>query len=201
MTNATGPASNGTARDEKGRSVSDAATTTREVATRGGWSRTSIALHWLAAVLIAAQVVNHDAMVAFWHAVQNGAAVSGATELVARSHIVAGAAILVVAALRLAGRLAHGRPAYPDNDPAWATWLAKATHLLLYAILLAMPVLGLAAWLTESQTIAGLHTALWIPLVALIGLHVAGALMQHFVFRTDVLRRMLPFARLRRRRA
>ncbi len=169
---------------------------------RGAWSRWSIALHWLIAALFVVQIVNHDAMLAFWRPDDGGGAEAGAASLVVWSHVAAGSIILVAALFRLLDRLKRGRPPYPARDPDWATGLAKATHALLYAILVAMPLLGLAAWVTGSAMAGRAHSLLWLPFVGLVVLHVAGSLAQHFVFRTSVLRRMLPrVPRLRRRRA
>ena len=42
-----------------------------------------------------------------------------------------------------------------------------------------------------------LHHTLFAVLVAVAVLHVAGALKHHFIDRNDVLRRMLPFGRVK----
>jgi cytochrome b561 len=43
------------------------------------------------------------------------------------------------------------------------------------------------------QQMRGLHHKLFAALVAVAGLHIAGALKHHFIDRNDVLKRMLPF--------
>ncbi|KQT87136.1 cytochrome b/b6 domain-containing protein [Aurantimonas sp. Leaf443] len=173
--------------------------TARPVRTADGrplaWSRLSILLHWLVVVLIVVQSVAADSMEALFDATYEGGPLSGLDRALGWTHIVCGSAILAAMAARLADRLLVGRPPHDAGDPALAVRLARVTHALLYALLLAMPVLGLLAWITGEEAFADLHTLLWTPLLVLVALHVAGALAQQFWFRTDALRRM---ARLRR---
>ena len=156
-----------------------------------GWSRLYVVLHWLVVLLVIAQFLDHEAMVALWDATLEGRGVPAATSTGGWIHIIAGTAILAATAIRLLDRSVNGRPPYPQGEPTWAGWLARITHFLLYGVLLLMPALGLAAWLTGDDAIAGYHTVLWTPLLVLVGLHVLGALVQHFVFRSEVLKRML----------
>mgnify|MGYP005993838291 CR=1 FL=1 len=100
--------------------------------------------------------------------------------------------VLIAAAIRLADRFTHGRPPLDADEPQWAAMLARMTHVLLYALLFAMPILGLTAWFTGNDAIAGYHAFLWNPLLAVIALHVLGALTQHFWFRSPALKRMIP---------
>lgn len=156
-----------------------------------GWSRLNVTLHWLIVALVVAQALNHEAMISLWDSTLKDTAISSGDTFVGWFHIVAGTTIFLAALIRLVDRFVAGRPAYPEGDPIWSSWLARATHFLLYTVLLVMPLLGLAAWVTGNDAIAGYHTFLWVPLLVLIGLHVVGALAQHFVFRTAALRQIL----------
>jgi len=158
-----------------------------------GWSRLNVALHWLIVVLIIVQYLESEFMVSLWDGTLEGKTVSSTTTILGWTHIVLGSTILAAAVLRLLDRfLIHGRPPHSEGDPTWALWLAKVTHALIYTVLIVMPILGLTAWFTGNDTLAGYHTFLWTPLLVLIGVHIAGALAQHFVFRSDALRRMVP---------
>ncbi|MEC5324771.1 cytochrome b [Aurantimonas sp. A3-2-R12] len=158
-----------------------------------GWSRLNVAMHWLIVVLIIVQYLESEFMVSLWDGTLEGKAVSSTTTILGWTHIVLGSAILVAASIRLLDRFfIHGRPSHSEGEPDWAMWLAKFTHALLYVVLILMPVVGLTAWFTGNDTLAGYHTVLWTPLLVLIGVHIAGALAQHFVFRSDALRRMVP---------
>lgn len=156
------------------------------------WSRLNVFLHWTIVVLIICQWIEGEFMSHFWDATIDGKAADQTTVILGYSHIVIGTFILVAAALRLIDRFTHGRPPHDADEPQWASMLARVTHFLLYAILLVMPVLGLAAWFTGNDTIAGYHTFLWNPLLAIIALHIVGALTQHFWFRSPALKRMIP---------
>lgn len=58
-----------------------------------------------------------------------------------------GIAVLLLAVLRLANRLRHPPPPLPHDLPRWQVFAAHASHGLLYALMLAMPLLG---WATVS---------------------------------------------------
>ncbi len=122
---------------------------------------------------------------------------------------------LALAALVLRGvfRLASRRP--PDVGGAgWQRGVAHGVHLALYGVMLALPVSG---WLMASAsplhlptrpfnaftlpdlvspnmglftTLTTVHTVLAYALLALLALHVLGALKHQFVDRDGLMRRM-----------
>ncbi len=128
-----------------------------------------------------------------------------------------GITILVLVALRLAWRLANPTPQLPGDTPRWERGAAHASHVLLYALLVALPVAGYVinsaanfplsvfGWfsipnviaesesLKESATLV--HQVLGWVLLAVLAVHVAAALRHHVILRDDVLLRMLPGAR------
>jgi len=55
-----------------------------------------------------------------------------------------GIAILILAVLRLINRLRHRPPPLPADLPAWQIGAAIASHWLLYALMLSMPLIGWA---------------------------------------------------------
>ncbi len=155
------------------------------------WSKLSVTLHWLIVLFIVVQFVDHEWMVDLWRATRRGTEVDQAAFVGGWVHIVVGTLVLAAAVLRLWDRFSHGRPPHPEAEPAWAMWLAKATHFLIYAILIAMPVAGLVAWFGGIRDAAEVHEIMWTPLLVLVGLHVVGALAQQFWFRTDALKRIV----------
>ncbi|RFC62006.1 cytochrome b [Fulvimarina endophytica] len=159
---------------------------------RTHWTRLNVFLHWTIVVLIIGQWIEGEFMVDFWDGTLEGHALDQLTVVLGYTHIVLGTLVLVAAAVRLLDRFVNGRPPHAEGEPTWALTLSKVTHVLLYAVLLVMPALGLAAWFTGNDDLAGYHTLLWNPLLALIGLHILGALAQHFWFKTGALKRMLP---------
>ena len=161
-------------------------------AARTGWSRLNISLHWAIVALIIAQWIEGDYMRGLWDGILDNKTISSTTNVLGYTHIVFGTLVLAAALVRLLDRFVNGRPAYSAKDPNWATLLAKITHVLLYAIIVVMPILGLAAWFTGNDDIAGYHTLLWNPLLIVAGLHICGALAQHFIFKSEALARMVP---------
>ncbi|CAN0627324.1 superoxide oxidase [Burkholderia multivorans] len=127
------------------------------------------------------------------------------------AHLCAGSLVLVLSVLRIGWR-AISRAPEPVSQPALLEWLAKLTHVALYAFIIAQPLLGIMminmggkpvalGWLGWSYTLFGPNPALR-PIVKdahelignafyfVIGLHALAALYHHFVKRDDTLRRM-----------
>ena len=130
-----------------------------------------------------------------------------------------GITILVLAVIRLAWRWMNPVPDLSAETRPWERRLAKISHLLLYLLIFALPLSG---WMMSSarnfpvswfgwmqlpdlvspepqlyERLKDLHHLLFKVLVTVAALHVAGALKHHFIDRNDVLRRMLPFGRVK----
>ena len=158
------------------------------------YTRAQIVLHWLVALLVLAQYLNHDAIGSAWSAIRRGLQDVPGGPLVA-AHVVIGLAILAFTLWRIALRMTHGAPPPPPEEPRVLRTLAAATHGSLYLLLLLLPLSGLAAWFGDVGRAADAHAVLKSLLMAVILLHVAGALYQRFVLRSDVVSRMLRASR------
>ncbi|CAH2599029.1 Cytochrome B561 [Rhodovastum atsumiense] len=89
-------------------------------------------LHWLMAALLLAMLFIGVGMVS---------SVSRYVALVAL-HKPLGILLLLLVLIRIGVRLRHGAPALPDDLPAWQKAAAGASHVVLYGLMLAMPLLG-----------------------------------------------------------
>ena len=178
--------------------------------TKQSWGSVSKALHWLIVLLILNQ----------WVIAQRADALTGFQKFTALNwHKWFGMTILMLALIRLAWRLMNPVPDITRDTRPWERLLARLSHFLLYLLVFAMPVSG---WLMSSAKAYGvswfnlfqfpdlvgrderlyelmhdLHGILFGTLCVVAALHVAGALKHHFIDRNDVLRRMLPFVRVR----
>ncbi|MEO8810662.1 MAG: cytochrome b [Rhodanobacter sp.] len=129
-----------------------------------------------------------------------------------------GLTVLALVLLRIFWRWGDGRPA-EEPAPRWQMLAARAVHGLLYVVILAIPLSGwwfnsvsgkplqwfklfnlppLAAKDAGLRHFAhGVHEYLfWFLLLVLVA-HVGAALKHHVLDNDNVLRRMLPFGRLR----
>ncbi|WP_354683015.1 cytochrome b/b6 domain-containing protein [Cupriavidus necator] len=162
-------------------------------------------LHWSMAVLLLAMLFIGVAMVATLS--------RGHGTLVAL-HRPLGIALLVLAIVRIAVRLRHGSPPLPPAMPPVQRAIAKASHLALYALMLAIPLLGWGMLSAGGNpvTMAGaiqlppilpvdvrlfallraLHTWLAFALFAVVLLHLAAALLHGLVLRDGVFGAMAP---------
>lgn len=158
---------------------------------RKGYSALQIGLHWAVAGLVLIQFLVADAIEEAWDAMHGEAAAAEPANGLAYAHILFGWAIFVLVAWRIWLRLTRGAPKPPANEPAVLKMAAHATHGLLYLLLLGLPLSGSAAWFLGVEPAAEVHVVGKTVLLILVGLHIAGALYQRFVLRSDVMSRML----------
>src|SRR5690606_4549080 len=129
-------------------------------------------------------------------------------------HKWAGVSLLVLAVIRLAWRMSHRAPDFPQTMSRFSRLAAHAAHWLLYVLMLAIPLSG---WLMSSaqgfqvvwfgvlplpdlvskdaalgSLLQDVHVVLnYTLLVAVVG-HVGAALQHHFIKKDTILTRMLP---------
>ncbi len=128
-------------------------------------------------------------------------------------HFMLGLTILLLFFVRIVVRFLTAKPPILPTPSAWQMHLSKGVHLALYTFMLVMPLLGWTILSAEGETIPFYGLKLF-PLVSqskafaeqvqevhetigtigyfLIGLHAAAALVHHYYFRDNTLRRMLP---------
>ncbi len=166
----------------------------------------AIALHWSTALAIAGTSI----LAWYIEALDTG---DQRTALLA-IHKSVGAAILMLAAFRLAWRGFHPAPPYASPQPAWQRRAAGCAHGLLYALMIVMPVTGYVSEAARARDtdffglfgiprLAPLdrklsfyaqaaHAYAQYALYALVAAHVAAALYHQFILRDGLFARMWP---------
>lgn len=154
------------------------------------YSRGQIVLHWLTVVLVVPQVLLAAGISARFAANREAGAVGfdGPSIL----HMGLGGLLLLIVLLRLMLRQEDGVPSPDPVTPGWQVALAAWVQRGLYAVLLALPVTGALAWGMGSTALGRAHDMLHLVLIALVAVHVAGALYGQFVRGDGTLARMLP---------
>ena len=173
------------------------------------YDRVLKAVHWSTLLLIAA------AYIAIW-----GSSVVASKEQAAflmQLHRSLGVTVFVLTLFRLGWRWHARIPSLPADLPAIQKVAARVAEYVLYALLLAQPILGILNinargrrvdffFLGELPPIVGpdkvlakqaiaAHEIVAYVLLTLIALHAAAALFHHYVRRDDVLNAMLPRSR------
>ncbi|CAM5183946.1 Cytochrome b561 OS=Castellaniella defragrans OX=75697 GN=HNR28_001002 PE=3 SV=1 [Castellaniella defragrans] len=126
-------------------------------------------------------------------------------------HVNLGFTVFLLMLIRLTVRWRTGAPASPDGTPRWASCLSVLNHRLLYLALLVEPVLGyfttnaqgypldwfnvIPVWSPMGKSpladsILAVHLYVAFVILALVVLHVLGALYHRLVRRDDALARM-----------
>ncbi|WP_255428238.1 cytochrome b [Ramlibacter cellulosilyticus] len=168
----------------------------------------AVALHWIVALALVGQVL----LGWYVHEIPRGTPARGWW---INLHKSTGLLLGLLVLFRLGWRLRQGAPARVTGLPAWQRYAAGASHALLYACMLALPLTGYLAsnfsrhgikffntallppWGADDKAVYaalnGAHVALTWVLVALVALHVLAALT-HLVRRDGVFARMVPAA-------
>jgi cytochrome b561 len=90
-------------------------------------------LHWMMAPMIVAMLFIGVGM---------AASVSARYDLLVSIHRPLGIAIFVLCVIRLVNRFINPPPQLPDTLPSAQRFAAKASHIVLYALMLIMPLVG-----------------------------------------------------------
>ncbi|RXZ36864.1 cytochrome b [Oxalobacteraceae bacterium CAVE-383] len=166
-------------------------------------------LHWIMAPLILAMLFIGIGMVA---------TVSHAHNTLIALHRPLGIALLLLVLMRAGVRIRRGSPPLPGDMPAWQRRMATLSHLALYVLMAAMPLIG---WSMLSAggypvTLYGpwrlppimphdvqlyallrtLHTWLALALFLMVLAHIAAALFHALIRRDKVFSSMAQLPRL-----
>ena len=156
-------------------------------------------LHWTMAPLILAMLFVGVGMVA---------TVSRAHSTLIAIHKPLGIALLVLVVMRACVRIKRGSPPLPDDMPAPQQIVAKLSHLALYALMTAMPLIGWAMLSAAGYPVTlfgalhlppimphdvrlyallrALHTWLAFALFVTVLMHLAAALFHGLIRRDGV---------------
>ena len=170
------------------------------------YTRTAMLLHWLTVALVAALYGIGWYMVDLPKGPGRGDAFA--------LHKSLGMTVFALTLIRLGWRVAHRPPALPSDLPGWQRTLAHAVHHLFYLVLFLQPLLGylsssfspysssyfglpLPDWGDNNprlnELFTELHVAGSVAMLALIVLHVLGALSHLLAAGDQLVRRMLPW--------
>ncbi len=172
----------------------------------------AIALHWVVVLLL----------LSAWFTGRLGDALPRAShELGLFVHISLGLALFATALVRLGWRLADPPPApapskFRGKFRVWAGRVGEIVHLMIYALMFAIPVLGImtqfargyplpvfglfdipSPWIGDrsfTHDMKEMHETLANSLMVLTGLHAGAALVHHYVLRDRTMLRMVPGA-------
>jgi cytochrome b561 len=177
----------------------------RNTQARYGWG--AVGLHWIMALLVLGMLCVGLYMVRL--------PVSLEKLQLYGWHKSFGVLIFILVAVRLGWRFSSIIPPLPQTLPTWQKLAAHASHAALYACLFVMPITG---WLMSSAAgvpvsffglfllpapfepnetlqfiFRWIHVLTAFGLIGLICIHVGAALQHHFIYKDNILRRMLPW--------
>jgi cytochrome b561 len=162
------------------------------------------ALHWGMALLIVAAI----ALIELADVAPRGSALRRGMR---DWHMQAGLVVLALVGFRLAWRLANPIPSIVPALPAWQQRVAHGVEWTFYALMIALPMVGIAMRQADGRvvsllgwslptllapdkglahTLEEIHETLGNAMIVLVCAHVAAALWHRFVLRDNTLARM-----------
>ena len=171
----------------------------------GRYTRTAIALHWLLALMLPAQI----GLGWYMLSVEK----EPGSETLFALHISIGLTIAILVLARFAWRAAHAPAALPSSVSSWEVKAARLSHLLLYVLMVLLPVTGylgaalsgdamsyfgvpLPAWAATNdplkEQLFTVHAGIAWALVGLVAVHVLRAFKHLLKDRDGVFQRMWP---------
>lgn len=149
------------------------------------------AVHWLTVLLVLFNYISGNVFDGLKEIRAAGGTPTPDMLLPVQLHAYSGIAILVLLVTRLCLRYFQGAPAVPADEPAFFQLVAKLVHGGLYLLLILMPVSGMAKMYGGIDLAGFIHGGPFkLAMLILIVLHIAGALVHQFYWKTDVLKRM-----------
>ena len=157
--------------------------------TQEKYARSQIVLHWLVAVLIAANYMLGDFMgEAFERIIDSGAV--GEIGAGANAHRAIGVTVMLLVLVRLVLRWRLGAPAASTAGPAILQTAAKLGHAALYLLMLAVPITGAVAFNGQIEALGEVHEMLTSLLLLLVLGHAVMAIYHQVVLKDGVMARM-----------
>jgi cytochrome b561 len=186
--------------------------------TRDHWGQVTRGLHWLMAAMLLVQVPLGFMMVDAYDAWLAGHGDTALVMQLSRAHNTTGFLLLMLVLLRLSWRLGNPSPELPGALQAWPRFVARTTHISLYALLLVFPLSGWAALSAyegdfpifffsrddvfrivpraspgspfNSDLFGEIHESCWKVGAVILLLHISAALWHEYIRRDGVLSRM-----------
>ncbi|MFC3192763.1 cytochrome b [Marinicella sediminis] len=171
------------------------------------YNRTLMAMHWLMLLLLAAVYLCIELRELY----PKG---SDPRNALKAWHFMLGLCVWLLVIIRLVIRWRSVIPPVKPSPPVWQSMVSKLVHMMLYLFMLGMPIVGLLVVNYEghavsffglelpvlvaenshmAETLEDWHETAGEAAYWLIGLHAAAALMHHYVFKDNTLKRMMPW--------
>ena len=105
-------------------------------------------------------------------------------------HTMFGAAVLLLVVIRLIVRLVQGAPGAPEGTAPALASAAHWGHRLIYALMIAAPLGGMAAWFGGIATVGEIHGTAGKALMLVVLGHALMAIYHEAVVRDGTMQRM-----------
>lgn len=165
----------------------DAEPVTLDARPKGRYHSDQITAHWTVVFLVLFQFLTGSAMSLAYEVTTAANALPADGIIVV--HGLIGSSILVAMLWRLALRIRHGAPHPPQSLSRPLQIVSRANHYAFYAVLIGMPLFGMAALWLKWDWLGVAHAWASYALIGLVALHLSGVVV-HLIKRDGTVKRM-----------
>ena len=156
--------------------------------TQRHYSILQVSLHWIMALLFAANYLVSYEMEKLFHRYLDGAPIN--SDWTASFHIFFGITFILLAVIRLAIRSNHKTPEMAVSSNPIVKRLTLYLHNGLYLLMFLVPIAGMSALYVKVKLLGDIHILLMNLMLAIISLHIISSLYHQFILKDNLLKRM-----------
>ena len=154
------------------------------------YNRFHILIHWLVVVTILLQMITGDKIALEFFELRNDAIKNGGNKSNSQIHILGGLFIFLLMAIRVFLRVKFGVPVPTNETSSLLKLLSAFVHLGIYLVLFAIPLTGLAAFLTLNVDLGIAHKVLINILYVFVIIHLIGVAYHQIFLGDNIMQRI-----------
>ena len=154
------------------------------------YNRFHILIHWLVVVTILLQMITGDKIALEFFELRNDAIKNDGNKSNSQIHILGGLFIFSLMAIRVFLRIKFGVPVPTKETNSLLKPISAFVHLGIYLVLFAIPLTGLAAFLTLNVDLGIAHKVLINILYVFVIIHLIGVAYHQIFLGDNIMQRI-----------
>ena len=154
------------------------------------YNKFHILIHWLVVIIILLQMINGDKIALELLALRNDGIKNDGNTSNSQIHILGGLFIFLLMTIRVFLRIKFGVPVPTNETNSLSKLLSAFVHLGIYLVLFAIPLTGLAAFLTLNVDLGIAHKVLINILYVFVIIHLIGVAYHQIFLGDNIMQRI-----------
>ena len=154
------------------------------------YNKFHVLIHWLVVLTILLQMISGDNIASEFLTLRNSPITNEASTSNSQIHILGGLLIFLLMAIRVFLRIKFGVPVPTKETNSLLKRLSAFVHLGIYLVLFAIPLTGLAAFLTLNVDLGIAHKVLINILYVFVIIHLIGVAYHQIFLGDNIMQRI-----------